>query len=334
MGPGPLNSITDVKGIMVGHFTHRASASGTTVVLCLDGAVAGVDVRGSAPGTRETDLLEPHNLVDRIQAVALCGGSVYGLAAADGVVRWLAERGFGFPVGPGQVAPIVPACVLFDLGRGKEFVPPVSQEWGYEACQGAREGHFPLGSVGAATGAVAGGIKGGIGTASEILDEGETVGAIVAVNSFGSPVDPSSGLLWELRLEMRGELGDLGRRPVKVPERLEGGSGKHTTLAVVATDVSLSKAQAKKIAQMAHDGIARAIRPSHTMFDGDVVFCLSTGQREMPREGKFLGEGMAQIINRVGRAAADCVARAIMRAMVEATSGYGFPALGDLPERV
>lgn len=331
MEPGPLNSISDVRGIMVGHFTDESSASGTTVVLCLKGAVGGVDVRGAAPGTRETDLLEPHNLVEKVQAVALCGGSVYGLAAADGVVRWLAEKKVGFPVAQGQVAPIVPACVLFDLGRGKTFVPPVTHEWGYEACRMAMEGEFPLGSVGAATGAVAGGIKGGIGTASEVLEEG-VVGALVAVNSFGSPVDPSSGLLWEVRLEMKGELGDVGRRPVRVP-KVAGGGARHTTLAVVATDVSLSKAQAKKIAQMAHDGIARAIRPAHTMFDGDVVFCLSTAQREMPQKGVSWGNGMAETINRVGRAASDCVARAIMRAMVEATSGYGFFSLRDLPPR-
>ena len=169
---GEYNGLTDIDGILVGHYTDFDAVSGITVVLCPKGAMAGVDVRGSAPGTRETDLMAPHNLVEKAQAVVLSGGSVFGLAAADGVTRWLAEEGYGFPLDHGYVAPIVPAAVLYDLGRGKEFIPPINADWGRWACEGA--GHYPIesGSFGAGTGALAGGIKGGLGTASQVLDSG------------------------------------------------------------------------------------------------------------------------------------------------------------------
>lgn len=330
---GKHNGLTDVSGILVGHFTELEAASGVTVIVCPEGAVAGVDVRGAAPGTRETDLLAPQNLVERVQAVALCGGSVFGLAAADGVVRWLAERKWGFLLEGGEVAPIVPAAVLYDLGRGTSFRPPICPEWGYRACESASRGPVAMGCVGAGTGAVAGGIKGGIGTASEVLPSGATVGAIVAVNSFGSIVDPATGLLWEARLEVDGEFGDLVSRAVGIPRLAASGACQNTTLGVVATDAILTKAQAQKVAQMAHDGLARAVRPAHTMFDGDTVFCLSTGLKALAQLEGFFQGAQAAAINELGRAAADTLARAVIHAVLAAKSAFGFLAFRDLPER-
>lgn len=328
---GPKNSITDVAGILVGHFTQPEAASGVSVVLCPKGAAGGVDVRGAAPGTRETDLLAPQNLVERVQAVALCGGSVFGLAAADGVVRWLAERGLGFPLERGEAAPIVPAAVIYDLGRGKTFRPPVSSQWGYLACQSASSAPVPMGCVGAGTGAVAGGIKGGVGTASEVLDSGLLVGALVVVNAYGSVLDPETGFFWEVRLGLEGELGEVSKCPVVPPGQVFSGPGRNTTLAVVATDANLSKAQAQKIAQMAHDGLARAIRPSHTMFDGDTIFCVATCEKSLPKEEGFFEGAWASALNELGRAAADTLTRAVMRGITAAEGAYGFPALRDLP---
>lgn len=330
---GEKNLLTDVSGIMVGNSTHGTAASGVTVVICPEAAVAGVDVRGSAPGTRETDLLEPLNLVERVQAVVLTGGSVYGLSTSDGVVRWLASKGWGFPLQDRQVAPIVPAAALFDLGRGKDYVPPTGPEWGAQACESASAGHFSLGCFGAGTGAVSGGIKGGLGSASEVLEIGITVAALVAVNSLGSVVDPDSGTPWELRLEISGEFGDLGHRKVKLPEPHPGQPAQNTTIGVIGTDAILSKAQAQKIAQMAHDGMARAIRPAHTMFDGDTIFCLATGTKALHETAGFFAAPKAQALNELGRAAADCMSRAIIRAVLCAESIPGFPALRDLEER-
>jgi L-aminopeptidase/D-esterase-like protein len=333
MPHGPHNALTDVEGLLVGHHGQPTWACGVSVVLCPEGAVAGVDVRGSAPGTRETDLLAPLNLVEKAQAVVLTGGSVYGLATADGVLRWLAARGQGFPLAQGQVAPIVPAAALFDLGRGQEYVPPIVAAWGAKACDAARDGALELGSVGAGTGALAGGIKGGLGSASEVLDNGLTVAALVAVNSLGSVLDPASGLLWEARLEIDGELGPLGWRPVRPPAPDQGQAGRNTTIGVVATDALLSKVQAQKLAQMAHDGLARAIRPAHTMFDGDTIFCLATGRRPLPATEGFFAAPQAQALNELGRAMADCFTRAVMRGVVEAVSLPGLTALRDLPQR-
>jgi L-aminopeptidase/D-esterase-like protein len=327
---GEKNSLTDVAGIEVGHYTSLDAASGTTVILCGEGAVAGVDVRGSAPGTRETDLLAPLNLVERVQAVVLTGGSVYGLSTADGVVRWLASKGRGFPLQQGYVAPIVPAAALFDLGRGKDYVSDIGPEWGRRVCEAASGEIVPVGSVGAGTGALAGGLKGGLGTASEMLDSGITVAALVAVNSLGSVIDPSTGMLWELRLEMEGELGPVARRKVRLPSVKEQISTSNTTIGVIATDAELTKAQAQKIAQSAHDGLARAIRPAHTMFDGDTIFCLATGARALPEVPGFFAAPKAQSLNELGRAAADCMTRAIMRAVVEAQSVNGMIAFRDL----
>jgi L-aminopeptidase/D-esterase-like protein len=323
--------LTDVGGILVGHYTDRQAASGVTVVLCTEGATGAVDVRGAAPGTRETDLLAPENLVDTVQAVVLAGGSVFGLSAADGVVRWLAERGFGFPLGGGQVAPIVPAAVLYDLGRGEPFVPPVSAGWGRLACEAASPGAVAMGCVGAGTGAMAGGIKGGIGSASVRLDSGITVAALVAANPGGSVVNPATGRLWEIGLECNGEFGELGQRAARLPAIPPPAPARNTTIGVVATDAVLTKAQALKVAQMAHDGLARAIRPAHTMFDGDAIFCLATGRAKLPETPGFFPAGQAQAVSDIGQAAADCTARAIIHAILAARSTAGKPAFKDLP---
>ncbi|MFZ5584342.1 MAG: P1 family peptidase [Thermodesulfobacteriota bacterium] len=329
--PGPHNDLTDVAGLLVGHHSDLASVSGCTAVIAPQGAVAGVDVRGSAPGTRETDLLAPQNLVQRVNAVLLCGGSVYGLAAADGALRWLAAKGWGFPLERGEVAPIVPAACLFDLGRGPGYAPPVSAAWGQSACAAAGDGPVAQGLAGAGVGAVSGGIKGGLGSASLVMDNGLTAAALVAVNSLGGIVNPATGLAWELGLEVGGEFGPAARRPVKLPPPPGGQPAANTTIAVVATDATLDKAQAMKMAQMAQDGLARAIRPAHTMFDGDTVFCLATCRRPLPQAEGFFSAPQAPALNELGQALADCLSRAIVKAVARATGLAGFPALADLP---
>jgi len=332
--PGKFNALTDVAGILVGNFTDTAAVSGVTVVVCPEGAVGAVDVRGAAPGTRETDLLNPVNLVEKVQAVVLCGGSVYGLCAADGVVRWLSEKGWGFPLGDGHVAPIVPAAVLYDLGRGPQFVPPVTAEWGRLAGEAAAGvGPVAMGCVGAGTGAMAGAVKGGLGSASLVLDSGITVAALMAVNPNGSVINPATGRPWEIGLEWAGEFGEPGRRAVRPPNPPAGRPAGNTTIGVVATDAGLSKVQALKVAQMAHDGLARAIRPAHTMFDGDTVFCLSTGRCPLPETPGFFEGRQAQSLTEIGHAAADCTARAIIHAVLSATSLAGMTAVADLPSR-
>jgi len=327
-----LNSITDVSGIKVGHCTDPEAASGVTVVLSQKGAVAGVDVRGSAPGTRETDLLDPVNLVEKVQAVVLSGGSVFGLAASDGVVQWLSKRGCGFPLGD-QVAPIVPAATLYDLGRGVSCKPPITAHWGVKACDAATDQQVPQGNVGAGTGSMAGNIKGGIGTASCLLDSGIWVGAVGAVNSNGSVIDPHTGQPWEIRLEKEDEFGVLGKRCVKLPPAQSSEPAQNTTIGVVATDAACTKSQAQKIAQMAHDGMARAIRPAHTMFDGDTLFCLATGAKELPRTTGFFEASYAQSLTEIGHAAADCLSRAIIHGVLAARSLGPLIAFRDLPER-
>ncbi len=325
--------MTDVEGLIVGHYTDIDAVCGVTAVICPEGAVAGVDVRGSAPGTRETDVLDPINLVEKAQAVVLSGGSVFGLAASDGAVRWLAEKGYGFPVDEDQVAPIVPAAVLYDLGRGQNFVPSISAEWGRHACQAAKDGKVSIGCMGAGTGALAGGIKGGLGTASLVLESGVTVAAVVAVNSLGSVINPVTGRPWEIGLEMDGEFGIQCERAVKLPALAEGSPTKNTTIGLVATDAVLSKVQAKKMAQMAHDGMARAIRPSHTLFDGDTVFCLASGKKELPEAPGFFASPQAQAFNELGHAAANCMSRAIISGILSARSLAGMIAFCDLEDR-
>ena len=328
--PGKNNSLTDVSGLLVGHYTDTEAVSGVTAIICPKGAIAGVDVRGSSPGTRETDLLAPHNLVDKAQAVMLSGGSVFGLSAADGATRWLAEEGFGFPLDHDYVAPIVPAAVLYDLGHGKEFIPPINADWGRWACEAAGEYTVETGSVGAATGAFSCSIKGGLGTASVVLESGITVAALVAVNSGGSVINPDTGRPWEIALENNEEFGQQGKRAVKLPPPPQFGPVKNTTIGVVATDAILTVPQAQKISQMAHDGMGRAIRPAHTMFDGDTIFSLATGIKELPHEPGFFIAAQAQTINLIGEAAADCMSRAIIRGILTAHSLADMTAFCDL----
>ncbi|MEW6187742.1 MAG: P1 family peptidase, partial [Thermodesulfobacteriota bacterium] len=273
------------------------------------------------------------NLVEKIQALVLSGGSVYGLSVCDGVVKWLSDKGCGFPLSDGQVAPIVPAAALFDLGRGKDFIPPIQASWGRLACESAGNGPIPIGSVGAGTGALSGGIKGGLGTASEMLDCGITVAALVAVNSLGTVIDPQTGLPWEWRLEKNGEFGEPDKMAVHLPDPPQPLPAGNTTIGVIATDALLTKAQAQKIAQMAHDGLARAIRPAHTMFDGDTLFCMATGAIDLPRQSGFFAAPQAQALNDIGQAAADCMTRAIIRGVLEATSLGGMTAFRDLQRK-
>jgi L-aminopeptidase/D-esterase-like protein len=332
--PGRLNSITDIDGLLAGHYSDMDAACGVTVIICPEGAVAAVDIRGSAPGTRETDVLAPGCLVEKVQAIVLSGGSVYGLAAADGVTRWLAEQGWGFPLDESHVAPIVPAAVLYDLGRGNDFVPPIDASWGRMACEAAQGGvSVAMGNVGAGTGALSGGMKGGLGCASRVMDSGITVAALAAVNSLGSAVNPATGELWEKRLEINGEFCGLGDRQVHLPDPPEPSPGKNTIIAVVAVDAVLSRVQARKIAQMAHDGFARAVRPAHTMFDGDTVFCMATGKRDLPTPTGFFASPHAQAVNDLGHAGADCMARAMIHAVLSAESHGAMVAYKDLEQK-
>jgi L-aminopeptidase/D-esterase-like protein len=311
------NAITDVPGIRVGHVTNLEALTGCTVVLCpKDGAVGGVDQRGGAPGTRETDLLRPMHLVERVHAVLLAGGSAFGLDAATGVVRWLEERGIGFDARAAKV-PIVPAAILFDLDVGDASVRP-DAAMGYAACEAAAaDGPVAEGRVGAGTGCTVGKVLGpgraspsGLGTASVDLGGGLVVGAIVAVNAFGDVVDPRSGEILAGARPLRGEgfadsLATMKSFVGKTILRFAGGSD--TVIGVVATNAKLSKEETNKVAQMAHDGLARTIRPAHTMFDGDTLFALATGQKKADA-------------NLIGGYAAEVVAEAILRA-VRATKG-------------
>ncbi|MET0518293.1 MAG: P1 family peptidase [Burkholderiaceae bacterium] len=317
------DSICDVAGLKVGHYSDPRRPTGCTVLLCEAGAVAGVDVRGAAPGTRETDLLAPENTVDRVHALLLAGGSAFGLDAAGGVMRWLAERGHGFPVGPARV-PIVPAAVLFDLWLGDPAVTPDAAA-GYAACEAASTAAPQQGCVGAGSGATVGklfgierAMKGGIGSAS-IKVGAVTVGALVVVNAIGDIVDPADGRL------VAGARGDDGRPLGSARAMLRGAlperhlAGMATTLGIVATDARLDKAQAKKMAQMSHDGLARTINPVHTVSDGDVMFALATG-----------GAGLPGNLNLLGVLAAEMTARAVLCA-IRAATGLERPGLPRLP---
>jgi L-aminopeptidase/D-esterase-like protein len=321
--PGPNNALTDVAGLRVGHAQVADALSGTTVVLApAEGAVAGVDVRGAAPGTRETDLLHPHNTVQRVHAIVLSGGSAFGLAAADGVMARLAAAGVGFPV-PGAVVPIVPAAVLFDLGRGGPADDPAlrpTAATGAAAVDAATGGPIVQGAVGAGTGALVGGLRGGIGTASAVLDDGTTVAALAAVNAAGSAVEPASGELLAARLGLPGEfpppqVGAAARAELAaVAESVRPRLGTATTLAIVATDATLDKAGCGRLATMGHDGLARALAPVHTAVDGDTVFGLATCARP--------------VVDVVGlmalhAAAADVVSRAVVHAVLAAETVTG-----------
>ncbi|MFJ3536033.1 P1 family peptidase [Streptomyces sp. NPDC090109] len=333
------DGITDVGGLRVGHARVAGSGalSGTTVVLAPEGGMtAAVDVRGGGPGTRETDALDPRNVVRRIDAVVLTGGSAYGLDSASGVTAWLAERHRGVRVGPApsHVVPVVPAACVFDLGRGGDFTARPDAVTGRAAAEAADasgdRARVGTGAVGAGTGAVVGGLRGGVGTASAVLASGITVGALVVVNAVGSAVDPTTGVPYGAYFEDgRTAFPDpevhaaaLRRfaeaRAAAVPPPL------NTTLAVVATDAALTRAQARKVAGTAHDGIARAVRPVHLMNDGDTVFALATGARELP-------EGPGPLaLNEILAAGADLVTRAIVRALLAAPGGLRGPG-GDFP---
>jgi putative pantetheine hydrolase len=324
--PGPTNSLTDVRGIRVGHFTRREKGwlTGTTVVLAPDtGAVAGVDVRGGAPGTRETDLLDPRNLVDRVNAVVLAGGSAFGLAAADGVVQSLYAAGLGWPMGePGQVVPIVPAAVLFDLGRGGEFGHAPTASDGVDAFAGASDAAVAQGCVGAGTGAKSGGLKGAVGSASAVLEDGTTVAALVVLNSFGAPYDEQTGELLARRHGVDGEFAhvalpaahELEAARERAAAAYEGQPlrpGMATTIGVIATDATLTKAQCQKVSGLGHDGLARAVNPVHTLLDGDTLFTLATGDRPVPE---------LPALHALMVAAGECVTRAVGHAVLAADS--------------
>lgn len=336
---GPSNSALDVTGLRVGH-AHRIGdgwRTGVTVILAPPGgAVAGVDVRGAAPGTRETDLLDPRNLVERVHAVVLAGGSAYGLAAATGVTERLADDGTGFPVAPGVVVPIVPAAVVFDLGRGgaPRSTPDAAMGTAaYDAAMGtaaydAAASHkepFAQGSVGAGAGAQAGVLAGGVGTASAVLSDGTTVAALVVVNPAGSPVDPNTGRLYAVPHGLPGEFPSGTPRPDEVAawrsRQPEGGVVSfNTVIGVVATNAGLSKAQCARLATAGHDGLARAVRPAHTMIDGDALFGLATGDAPPDLAG----------FNTLLGAAADTVTRAIGHGVLAATGRPDAPSYGQM----
>ncbi|MES2186069.1 MAG: P1 family peptidase [Pseudomonadota bacterium] len=322
------SAITDVAGIAVGHFTDPRRPTGCSVVLVREGATGGVDVRGAAPGTRETDLLSPGNLVQQAHAVMLCGGSAFGLDAAGGAMRWLEEQGIGLPVGVGRV-PILPAAVLFDLGVGDMRIRPDAAA-GYAACAAASTAAPAEGNVGAGAGATLGklfgmahAMKGGIGTAS-VSAGGYTVGALVAVNALGDVLDPDTAqLLAGARTADGKGLRDSRRTLLRGEAAQPILAGTNTTIGVVATDAALTKAQAQRLAQVAHDGLARCINPVHTMSDGDTLFALATG--------RVAGEPLMTLL---GVLAAEATARAVLRAVRAARTldigGLHLPCAADL----
>lgn len=323
--------ITDVSGVLVGHHQRIEPgwATGTTVVVVPRGATGAVDQRGGAPGTRETNLLEPENLVQRVHAICLSGGSAYGLAAADGVMRWLSERNLGLPVGtePHQVVPIVPGAVIFDLPRGDWGNRP-DASFGYRACEAAVTGPVAQGSVGAGAGAQVGSLKGGIGTASEVVD-GFTVGALAVVNAAGEAVRFDTGLPFAADHEVAGEFGVTW--PDRPGRSCAPGTDLNTTIGVVAVDAALSKAECRRLAVAGQDGLTRAVRPAHTMFDGDTVFALATGARELPAvQGPFGEPSRARALDALCSAAARVFARAMVHGLLSAESAGGVPAYRDV----
>jgi L-aminopeptidase/D-esterase-like protein len=332
LAQAPSKGLTAVSGLKVGHHTLAARPTGCTVVLAEAGAVAGVDVRGGAPGTRETDLLNPVNSVEKVHAIVLAGGSAFGLEAATGTVRWLEEKGIGFDVGVAKV-PIVPAAILIDLRVGGDAKVRPTAECGYKAAAAATDAAVTEGNVGAGAGATIGklagfgrAMKAGIGSAAITLPNGITVAALVAVNAVGDVIDPATGrVIAGLRTPDGSALADarrlvrsgsLGAPPFPAEAARPGGN---TTLGIVATNASLTKAQATKMAQMAQDGFARAISPAHTPADGDTIFALATGT--LPGEGNVM---------LLGTLAAEVMADAVVRAAREATGIPGYPAARDL----
>ena len=323
--PGPHNLITDVAGITVGNATDEKIQTGVTVLRCAETFVASVDIRGGAPGVRETDTLAPENLVGRADAIVFSGGSVFGLAAADGVVNALSSDGVGLRLGDkGPAIPIVPAAVLHDLLNDGD------KNWGNEppyaklgkAAMDETSDKFSLGNVGAGRGAKAGSVKGGLGSASLVLDNGVTVGALVAANPAGSVYFPDGKSFYAAPWELNDEFG--GRKPSDAHDDSSpfpphsrfniAHPGANTTIAIVATDAALNKPENKRVAMMAHDGIARAVRPAHTPFDGDMVFSVASDKVEIGDDERL----RSMSISMIGAAAADCLTRAIARAVYEA----------------
>ena len=342
-----MNAITDVAGIRVGHYQRldpdaslgAGWACGVTVVLTPPGTVGAVDCRGGAPGTRETDLLDPANTVRFVDAVLLTGGSAYGLAAADGVMRFLEERERGVAM-DGGVVPIVPGAVIFDLPVGGWDHRPTA-EFGYAACAAAEDGTaMDVGTVGAGVGARAGALKGGVGTASRALPSGVTVGALAVVNSAGEVVDRGTGLPWMADLTRQFALQPPPAEQIEALAQLPSPSDPvdnplTTVIAVVATDAALSPAACRRVAISAHDGLARSIRPAHTPLDGDTVFVLATGAVEVapaasskPVPAAFSPE--TRLATEVGIAAADCLAQAVLGGVLAATSIAGIPSYRDV----
>ncbi|MGU3437740.1 P1 family peptidase [Actinomycetes bacterium M1A6_2h] len=344
VAPGPRDLLTDVSGLLVGH--HHAldpqvtvatdvslgigNATGCTVVRTTVGTTAAVDVRGGGPGTRETDLLDPSHSVQQVDAVLLTGGSAYGLAAADGVMRWSEEHGLGVPMGrDGFVVPIVPAAVIFDLPVGDWAVRPTA-EFGYRAAEAAAD-DFALGSVGAGTGARAGVLKGGVGSASAVIGSGPaagvTVAALMVCNPVGSVFDPSTGVLW----------GSSGPAPLPAEVAAaallgEKGTSLNTTIGVVATDAPLTASGCRRMAVSAHDGLARAIRPAHSPLDGDTIFALATAGAVVPHDEQVVPMMMPDlgVLDAVCRAVAPVVERAIVKAVLAATSVASIPTYREV----
>jgi L-aminopeptidase/D-esterase-like protein len=318
--PGPRNLITDVAGLRVGNAEDVPVRTGVTVLVADDSVNAAVDVRGGAPGTRETDALDPVNVAGKIDAIALSGGSIFGLDTPAGVTAYLREQGRGFELAPGAPrVPIVPGAILFDLANGGDKSwgsEPPYRALGRRAVQAASE-HFALGNAGAGLGATAGIYKGGLGSASAVTGDGITIGAIAAVNAVGSPLIPGTDVFWAFPFEYASEFGGRrlkGDRPadLDLPPDMRGAAPRtSTTIAIVATDADLSRIELKRVAIMAADGFARALRPIHTPFDGDVVFAVATAKRA-------LAEPRQRQVMRLGSIAADCIARAIARGVYEA----------------
>ncbi|WP_241384075.1 P1 family peptidase [Rhodococcus sp. CH91] len=356
MTVGPTDSLLDVAGLSVGHWQRldpdvtlgtpespgTGAATGCTVVLADPSAVASVDVRGGGPGTRETDLLDPSHSVHRVDAIVLTGGSAYGLAAADGVMRHLEESGRGIPMGaPGAVVPIVPGAVIFDLPVGQWSVRPTAES-GYLAAAAASSVHLERGSVGAGTAARAGALKGGVGSASVRITDGPaagvTVAALMVANPVGSVFDSATGLPWGVDARRAEELGlsSPSASDLAAARSLaDKGTVLNTTIGVVATDAPLSKAACRRVAVTGHDGLGRAVRPAHSPLDGDTVFALATGTaeisetlREMPSIPAFAAE--LPVLAAVCEAAAVVVERAIVDAVLTATSVAGIPAYRDV----
>lgn len=330
--PGPRNLITDVEGLRVGQSEDQGALTGVTMLVADMACAAAVDVRGGAPGTRETEALDPVSIGGVADAIALSGGSVYGLDAAGGAVAWLGARGRGFRILPGALpAPIVPSAIIFDLLNGGK------KDWGEAppyrtlalgAMERASEA-FSLGNHGAGLGARAGLYKGGTGSASAITDDGFTVGALVVVNAVGSPVIPGTDVFWAFPFEQNREFGgrrlkaDFAGLDLDLPNDIKGAMPANTTIAVVATDAELSRVELKRLAIMAADGFARALRPIHAPTDGDTIFALSTGKRA-------IADPRFRDLTRLGSIAADCMARAIARGVYAAETVGAMKSYRDM----